>query len=91
LEIKEAAGHRFILASPEGITHLELIEMLKEDPQFNNYIDQFPDKLSKPIDYRPKFDNSKAKNILRLEFIPMKKTIVDMSRALIDFSIIQKK
>ena len=34
-------------------------------------------------------DNSKVKNELSLEFIPIKKTIVDMAKSLYDFKLIE--
>jgi len=91
LEIKEAVGHRFIVSSSEGISHFEFIQMLKDEPEFSDFKDQFPDKASQPFTHRPKYDNSKVQRILGIELIPIKKSLVDMGCALIQFGIVSRK
>jgi len=77
----EAAGHRFIVASSEGYTYVELSDMLRANG-FGHL--PLPTKLAAPYPYRMRFANAKAREILGIELRPVSDTIVDMVRYLID-------
>jgi len=77
----EAAGHRFLLAGPEGFTHLDLSEQLRANG-FSHL--PLPTSLAAPIRYRPRFSSAKAREILGIELRPVGETISDMVRYLID-------
>jgi len=68
----EAAGHRFLLANPEGFTHVELGDILRA----NGFGDlPLPTSLKSPIPFRPRFSSAKAREILGIELRPVRDSI----------------
>jgi len=90
MEKPEAGGHRFIASSPAGISHLELVEMLRADPELAAFHDRLPTTESAPVTHRPKYSRAKAEQQLGITFTPIEKSVTDMAKALISLGIVQQ-
>jgi nucleoside-diphosphate-sugar epimerase len=90
MEKPEAGGHRFIASSPAGISHLELVEMLRADPELAAFRDRLPTGEVAPVAHRPKYSRSKAEQQLGITFTPIEKAVTDMAKALVSLGVVQQ-
>jgi len=87
-EMKEANGRYLTTATSEAISFLEICNILRESGEFNDY--SIPTKETAPVEGRGRFDNSKVKKDLGMEFTSLQKTIIGMGKELIQMGIVKK-
>jgi nucleoside-diphosphate-sugar epimerase len=76
----EAAGNRFIVASTQSYTYVEVADELRA----NGYGHlPLPTKLDSDFAFRPRYDSQKAKTLLGVEFKPVVQSISEMIEYLI--------
>lgn len=90
MEKAEAGGHRFIVSSTTGISHLELAGMLRADPELAAFHDLLPTSEVAPVAHRPKYSHTKAEEQLGIRFTPIEKSVTDMAKALIALGVVAK-
>jgi len=88
LEKPEAGGNRFILASSQGYSFLELARLL-DATEFASY--PLPTTEKAPVTYRPLFDNSKSQSILGIKYASPEAALLDTARWLVDNGIVERK
>jgi len=89
--IRESAHGRYIISSNEGITELELCNVIRDHPVLAKY--PIPTHESAPFaGYRLKIDTSKAKNELGVETTheSVKRAAQEMALSLIEFGIVKR-
>lgn len=88
MERPQAGGHRFITSSPTGISHLELVEMLRADPELAAFRDRLPSSETAPVAHRPKYSSRRAEEVLGITLTPVEKAVTDMAKALVSLGLV---
>jgi len=86
--LDRGASGRYLLSSPEGVSQLEMVEMLRRSHKFDNY--PLPTKPKEELKLRQKLDNRKSLT-LGVTYLPPERTVVEMAEALIAYGLVQKK
>jgi nucleoside-diphosphate-sugar epimerase len=83
IEVPQAADKRFFITAGY-FSNKELVEIIRKN--FPEYEGELPGKDIKGGDYPEaglyKYDNSRVKNVLGIEFTPLEKSIVDLVKSL---------
>ncbi len=83
IEVPQAANKRFFI-TVGYFSNKELVEIIRKN--FPEYEGELPGKDVKGGDYPEaglyKYDNSRVKNVLGMEFTPLEKSIVDLVKSL---------
>lgn len=86
-QIPEAAGQRIlVLSSTNQLTNTFITDTLRKAGYKAAQVDDNSDPLG---NNKPKFDNSKMRNILKIQPIELKKSILDMAESLVRFGVIK--
>eukprot|EP01118_Nematostelium_gracile_P008800 TRINITY_DN2922_c0_g1_i1.p1 TRINITY_DN2922_c0_g1~~TRINITY_DN2922_c0_g1_i1.p1 ORF type:complete len:323 (+),score=95.34 TRINITY_DN2922_c0_g1_i1:65-1033(+) len=83
------AHGRYLVTSPEGISSLDVCNILTESGLFSKY--PIPTKESEPVLKRQKFDASRTYKELGFEYTPIKTAVIEMAQGLIDLGIVKKR
>jgi len=86
MEKDAASGKRFILSQDHGYAKTEMADMISKP--FRAY--PLPLEGETPV-YVPKYNNSRAKEILKIRFRPVAASIKDMAVACVRNGIVEKK
>jgi hypothetical protein len=69
---------------------MELVEMLRADPELAAFRDRLPTSEIAPVAHRPKYSRSKAEQELGITFTPIEKSVTDMAKALVSLGVVQQ-
>jgi hypothetical protein len=86
IETEKADGQRFLLCSDTGINRIELADAIRNS--FKAYA--IPEEGTK-AEYVAKYDNSKAKEVLKFRPRPVASSMRDMANAAIRHGIVERK
>jgi len=86
LETDDAAGKRFLITSERGYSRIEMCNLIRD--QFKAY--PIPTEGTEPP-YQPKFDTSRAKEILKFSPKPVQVSLSDMANAALRLGLVAKK
>lgn len=82
LETKGAENERFLVGGRVPYSHLDLINFLRLDQRFANLT--MASHFAKPVVSLPRYDNSKAINVLGLRFRPPVTAILEVGNCLVE-------
>eukprot|EP00927_Polykrikos_kofoidii_P066873 TRINITY_DN62433_c0_g1_i1.p1 TRINITY_DN62433_c0_g1~~TRINITY_DN62433_c0_g1_i1.p1 ORF type:complete len:355 (+),score=61.75 TRINITY_DN62433_c0_g1_i1:54-1118(+) len=83
-----ARGQRFIISLSRAATYLDIAEILKEEgDEFAAF--PLPTSLKSPVSIYVKYSNARAREILGLEFRPLRVAVLDMARDLVKRGIVR--
>lgn len=86
-QVKEAVGERiWVLSSTKPVTSVDLANVLKEAGYDVNRVE---DKSDKSTYEKTVFDDSKLRNLLKVEPFDLKETILDTAESLVEFGLIK--
>jgi len=86
METEEAAGKRFVVCSERGYSKIELAGMIRD--RFKAY--SVPTEGPKP-EYSPAYDNSRAREHLKLALRPVAASMRDMAKAAIRLGLVERR
>eukprot|EP01095_Lingulamoeba_sp_RSL-Kostka_P001793 TRINITY_DN1258_c0_g3_i1.p1 TRINITY_DN1258_c0_g3~~TRINITY_DN1258_c0_g3_i1.p1 ORF type:complete len:337 (+),score=103.96 TRINITY_DN1258_c0_g3_i1:52-1062(+) len=88
IKIGHSKDNRYLLATSEAYSHMDLVNILKAYQEFESY--PLPDKEMGKVKYRGKYDHYKIEHHFNLNgFIPIEKSVKDMAESLIDFGLVK--
>lgn len=72
---------RYMLSSDTGITHLEMAQMLAQDPELAKY--KLPTKAQEDCTYKPLYNANKTRHGFDMQFRDVGESLREMARDLI--------
>lgn len=86
-QLDEAVGERILVVSSTKLVSTVMWTGILRDAGYS--IAQVDDKAQNPNNELARFDDSKMRNILKMEPTELKKTVLDMAKSLIDHQVIK--